>query len=873
MSEEKKEPITDKKVSRRSMLKWTGALAVTAAVGIGAGYEANQLLRPVTTVTEMQTVTQAEEIRSIVKTDGGAFFYYTRNGRIIRIEPFTYEDAKTWTLTVNGRTLSPPRKSLVRSNYLAYRRYIYSPLRIGYPMKRVSFTPGHGGENSGDRAKGEFVRIGWAEALDLVANEFKRIKEKYGNSAFCDWAPSHGEFGSLHYTREIQRFFNCLGGNTTKQSAGHSWVGWMYGAIYEWGFVWRGGCGDGDNLVWDALQNSKVVVYWGTDKLTTSFYEGYEPELPAGQWFKELGKVTVAISPNFHDTAACMADKWIAVYPGTDCALAAGIAYTWIKEGTYDKNYLDTHTIGFDEDHLPKGAPPNTSFESYILGLGDSVPKTPEWAEKICGVPARTIRALARVWGSNPTMLECYYSGINRTAYGNEWTRMMVTLQAMQGIGKPGVGLLSWYTIPGKESLPRDLSQIPPPFYSAGGMEAVSKAKPPNPIKQVINYTLFEQSIVSPPVTWKGGASLSDHFGRDAWTEYTYPMQGYSEVKAFHFQGGSTATIPPEAGRFIRVMLNPKIEFISSVNFRWDPATKYADIILPACTGYERNDLVANTGNDLIAIYSHGIPPLFESMNDLDIYSALAKKLGFADTFTEGNTEDDWLKKLYNTTTIPLAYDVFKEKGYYVFELPDNFQPATAFRWYHDQPQGSGLDTPSGKIEIFSQTIFGQYGANNPEIPPVPKYITQWEGRYDPLTNKYPLQLLTSHPKFRLHEQFGENSWLRELYKIKGKDGYEYEPVWISSTDANARGIKQGDIVRVFNDRGQILCGAKVTEKIKPGVVQVSYGSWSDLANPKDPSSLDKGGSANLLTSNRPMSTHALIVAFNALVQIEKWGT
>jgi anaerobic selenocysteine-containing dehydrogenase len=391
---------------------------------------------------------------------------------------------------------------------------------------------------------------------------------------------------------------------------------------------------------------------------------------------------------------------------------------------------------------------------------------------------------------------------------------------------------------------------------------------------------LFDKSILNPPVSWTGGNKLSAGVTAPNFLKYTYPMPGYSEIKTLYMQGGSIAAIPPEFGRFIKVFLSPKIEFIVSQNFRWDTATKYADIILPACTGFERNEIVSNPGNDLLAVYDKGIPPLMESKSDLDIYNLLAQRLGFAKDLNEGNTEEDWAKKMYAKTNIPITYDEFKKKGYYVFEIPDDYKPLTpqpGMGWYYSKPGSQitgpkdGLATPTGKIEIFSTILYAHYGVNDPEIPQVPKYIQAWEGRYDPIAAKYPLQMLTEHPKYRYHEQYNEVSWFRAFYKIRGPDGYEYEPIQINAVDANARGIKNNDIVRVFNDRGQILCAAKVTERVRPGVVTVWYASRADFQNPADPTSLDKGGSSNLLTSARPMSKHAMCVGFNAMVQVERW--
>jgi anaerobic selenocysteine-containing dehydrogenase len=306
---------------------------------------------------------------------------------------------------------------------------------------------------------------------------------------------------------------------------------------------------------------------------------------------------------------------------------------------------------------------------------------------------------------------------------------------------------------------------------------------------------------------------------------------------------------------------------------------RYVDVMLPACTGFERCDIQNWTGNNPMVVATGGIgtggiPPQFESKNDIAIYSDLAKKLGIEQEFNEGNTDEDWCKKTYASTNMPITYDELKTKGYYVWQQSKEYlaNPETAWRWYYDKPEGEGLVTPSGKIEIFSQVLFQHYGVDDPDMPAIPKYIESWEGRGSTLTPKYPLQLITPHPKYRFHNQYDEVSWMREIYKIVGPDGEEHEPMRIHPTDAQARGISDGDIVRVFNDRAQILCGAKVTEGEMPGTISISYGVSAKLKDYADRYSLDTAGQSNFLTKAQPGSKHAMVCSYNALVQVEKWG-
>ncbi len=265
------------------------------------------------------------------------------------------------------------------------------------------------------------------------------------------------------------------------------------------------------------------------------------------------------------------------------------------------------------------------------------------------------------------------------------------------------------------------------------------------------------------------------------------------------------------------------------------------------------------------------IESIGESKSDLEILTLVAKRLGINDKYNKGNTEDTWLRKIYATTSIPMTYEEFKEKGYYVWPTLDDYKPCKQIQPFYENPEKNPLQTPSGKIEIFSQVLFKKYGADDPEIPPVPHYIPEWEGRYThPQVDKYPLQLLAPHPKIRMHGKYNDVPWLQEIYKVRGPDGYEYEPVIMNTEDAQARGLKKGDIARVFNDRGQILCGVVTTQRLYRGVVRIAYGSWWDMLEMK-PGAIDRGGNANMLTPNKDMSKHHLGMAANScLLEIEK---
>jgi trimethylamine-N-oxide reductase (cytochrome c) len=894
------------------MLKTTAGLAVAGVIGIGLGYGASELLRPIApsgvvtqTMTETQTVattvtavTPVEEKRYTSCTTAGPLFAYVKDGRIVRVEPLWYTEEEgrqaglPWKIEAGGKTFSPPLKYPPGIWAAAARRWVYDPARGKYPLKRIDWNP-DGERHPENRGKSDYVRISWEEAYDLIAKEIKRVDAKYGPSAILTYHSPHPEWGSLHYFfSDHQRFWNLTGGHSELTQVPNSWEGWIMGASFVYGFFWSMGSPMEKDVLIDIMQNSTQIVLWATDPITVGLYAGNQAA-PYFTWFKELGKQIVAVNPNLSYTAF-WADKWIPVIPGTDTALAMAIAHVWITEGTYDKEYLDTHAIGFDEKTLPAEAPAKGSFKSYILGEQDGVPKTPKWAEKICGVKAREIKALAREWASKPTCLCALWSGACRTAYDYEWARMMVTLQAMQGFGKPGVNMWS-----GRPGAPLDPRQQGLPGYGDGGMNLVANESYDqfkNSIPQVITDGYIDKAILDPPVRWRG-ASWAVTGGLDnAFIPYEYPMPGMSEVKMIYQRGSSNLHQKADLTTWIKVYQSPKIEFVCVQAPCFESDCTYADIYLPVNTPFERNDITEPgkvgayaeplMGGARLAVYTQKcIESLWESKTDMQIYTDLAERLGVKDAYTEGNTEDDWLRKLYAVGKIPLSYEEFKKKGYYLFPFPSDYMQTVydpQLRWFYQKPAiespKEGLATPTGKLEIFSTKLFEKYGFEDLKagIAAIPKYRESWEGRNShPLVDKYPLQLLTPHPRFRQHGKYDQIPWMRELYKVKGPDGYEHEPIYMNPVDAKARGLKDGDIVRVFNGRGHILCGVSLTAKVVPGAVTASYGSWPDFVERGTYGSLDRAGNSNILTPLRPpegIQEHSVNQAWNSvLVQVERW--
>lgn len=835
----------------------------------GSFSSGNSLLRNISP-EEIKEIEKEKEL--VTCTFGGAINVHVKNGRVVQIDPLKIpEDVSHYRIEARGKVFEPPRRCLPDMQAHGYRRWVYDPSRIRYPLKRVGWEPGARGRYD-NRGLAEYVRISWDEAVTLVASEVKRIKETYGNSALTYMDTFHTTWGVIHgmgteYTI-IPRFLNILGGFTEYIVGTSSWVGWVSGASFMYGFWWANSTSEGTDTLADALQNSRMVVYWSHDPTKGNrMYHGHETEIWK-HWVREAGIKTVSVSPELHDTAVTHADRWLPVYPGSDAAMAAAMMYIWIKEGTYDKEYVKTHTVGFDK------------LRGYLLGEEDGIPKTPEWAANICGVEAETITGFAREWAAGPVTLHCQLGAACRGWFGHEWTRMMVALQTLQGLGKPGVNLVNWGFSSG--GAPFDKS-IHMPGYTTG-IKPVETKSYPNPIPQKMHALDVSDCILNPPVKWRGGTTGATYWDEEFFREYVYPMPGYSEVKMMFRLGGGQFGSYSNINWRASAYLSPKLETIVISALFMEPCMRYADILLPACTDFERNDIsmfgcgglyipYMGSANHQIAIYhKRCIEPLGKSMSDLEIYYSFARKLGIYEQLSEGNTEEDWIRKLFDASSLPkyISYEEFKQRGYYIFPFPENYKPAPALRWFYEE--GTGLATPSGKLEIYSKVLASFYGEKNPEIGPYPRYIEPQDGRNSPKAKKYPLVVFLPHPKFRFHTMMENVSWLRDLHKVKGADGREREPIWLNPGDAEARGIKHGDTVLVFNDKGKILAGAVVTERVKPGVVRIFYGAFWEPQDPRAPGSLDMSGSGNVLTTNEAASCHAHLHRIqHTMVEISLW--
>jgi len=829
-------------------------------------------------------------------TTEGPIHVYVRDGKVVRIRPLTADprEFRPWTIEAGGRHYTPPAKFHLAPFIHAERERLYSKDRILYPMKRKDFDP-KGKRNQEKRGTSGYERIGWDEALDIVSGEIKRITEQHGGAAITGITSSHHNWGIVGYKMgPFGRFMNMLE-YTPIMDNPDSWEGWHWGAPHTWGFFWRLGIPEQYDLLQDVLKNTEMIVFWSNDPDTTRSIYSAQDSVLWRQWLKEKGVEMVFLDPFFNYTAAHMDHaKWFPLRPDSGTAVAQAIAYVWITEDTYDKDYVAGRTVGFEE------------FKRQVLGKDDGLPKTPEWASEESGIPARRIRTLAREWASKRTMLSAGskggLAGASRQAYATEWARLMILLQAMQGLGKPGVSI--WSATMGA---PSNTSVFFPGYADLESRMAITRAadtKIENATSQRLYRTLLPDAILNPPVEWDGdsyaGQSIEQQF-----VHYVYPMQGYPEVKMFYRYGGSFIGTMVDTNKWVKMYQSPKLEFVVNQDCWWGGEAGFADIILPACTSLEREDIAESSvaggygmhGSSgvnfrVVVRMKKCVEPLGESKADYDIFTLLSERLGMRDVYTDGGKTDvDWARKYFELSDLPkhISWEDFDNKGYFIVNPEENYKPTPALRWF---AEGRACDTPdvnnkkrgtekahelgtySGKIEFLSQSLLKQW-PDDDERPPVPRHIPSWEGYRSELYKRYPLQLVSPHPRFSFHTHYDKHTkWLNEIpgHRIV-KNGYAWWIARVHPREAAARGIKNDDIIKLYNDRGAVLCIAVVTERVLPGIVH-SYGSSAsyDPLEPGKVNSIDRGGCVNLLTPSRMMSRHVPGMAPNScLIEIVKW--
>ncbi len=703
------------------------------------------------------------------------------------------------------------------------RRRVYNPDRLKFPMKRV-----------GARGEGKFIRISWEEAFETISGSLKDIIGKYGNEAvYLNYGT--GTLGGT-MTRSwppgstlIARLMNCCGGYLNHYGD-YSSAQIAAGLNYTYG-GWADGNSPSD------IENSKLVVFFGNNPGETRLSGGGVTYYLAQARDKSNARMII-IDPRYTDTAAGREDEWIPIRPGTDAALAAALAHVMITENLVDQPFLDKYCVGYDEKTLPAGAPANGHYKAYILGSGeDATAKTPEWASKITGITVDKIVKLAREIGQAKPAFIAQGWGPQRHANGELATRAIAMLAILTG--NVGINGGNSGACEGFYSLP---------FVRMPAFE--------NPVTTSIPFFLWTDAVKRGPEL----TALKDGIrGKD---KLSVPIKFI-----WNYAGNSLINQHSEINRTHDILQDDKqCEMIVVIDNHMTASARYADIILPDCTASEQMDfcLDASSGNMAYVIFADQvIKPRFECKNIYEMTSELAKRMGVEQKFTEGRTQEEWMRHLYQQSVqaIPALpdFDTFRQQG--IFKQRDPEQHHVAYKSFREDPLANPLETPSGKIEIYSAAladIAAKWQLEKEDIiDPLPVYAAGFENYDDPLASRYPLQLTGFHFKGRVHSTYGNVDVLKAACR---------QEMWINPMDAAQRGINNGDMIRIFNDRGEVQIAAKVTPRMMPGVVALGEGAWYT----PDSKRIDRAGSINVLTSQRPSPLAKGNPSHTNLVQVAK---
>lgn len=816
--------------NRRVVLKGAGAVAASALIPAVAPRQASAFAyEPYPTDDELTTV-----VTSCAHNCGSRHMLvaHKKGDVIVRLstDDGTYQGDAYGTDTEEV----PQVRACLRGR--SYRSRLYSPERLLYPMKRV-----------GRRGEGKFKRVSWDEALSDIAERMVHLKNTYGPTALLDQSYAGASYGVLHKSDQIEgllgRFLGMFGCRTNSWSV-PSYEGTVFSSRMTFGTI-----EDGNED--DAFAHCKLIIMWGWNPAYT-FHGGntfYYMRLA-----KQRGCKFVLVDPQYTDSGAAYDAWWLPIKPNTDAAMMAAMAYHIFDNNLQDQNFIDRFTLGMDQRTMPGWAQNKENFRDYILGSYDGQPKTPEWAEPICGVSAADIKKLAEMYATTkPAALKASW-GPGRNAFGEQYSRMAAALQAMTGnIGilggcAEGVGK-AWHA----EAVAYPYDQYANVWFAAIKSDRWAHA--------VLNYPNIKREEVGlwprtdnldgvipniRGIFWQGSDWLNQLTNINKEIEAIRKLDSYGEGESLLVCMDSTIT----------------------------PTGIWADYLLPIATHFERHDVALPWYKGHYYIHRpRVIKPLGESKSDFQVFTELAYRLGFGPAYNpkanrdyfhiDENVDEAYLREWWEQKVVPHQHaewdwDTFKKRGIYKFKLSE---PHVAFR--EQIRDGVPFNTPSGKIEILSTQLAGitdwtrtQYGY---EIPYIPKWIEPWESLNSPLVSDYPFHLISPHPRWRTHSIFNNIPWLRETFS---------QEVTVATRDAAKLGIKTGDTVEVWNDRGKVIVPVYVTERCMPGVAVLHEGAWMDL----DEQGVDRSGNPDFLTLDEPSPAGSF--AYNTvLVDIRKTDT
>lgn len=794
---------------------------------------------------------------------------YVKDGELVAVDngdPLNANDPHEDVGMTAAREGMLQRRPCVRGRL--WRKSIYDPKRALYPMKNI-----------GAKGDPEWERISWDEALDTIAGKVKEYVEKYGPYSIHGngYIFDVGFYGGFGYGS-----WGCC------SFAGHQIADNQVLGVndVEFGKSW----GSEPQLLLD----SKLIIGFGWNPGVTRPEYAYMMTLA-----KEQGTPIIIIDSRYTPSAYTYASQWIPIKSGTDLSFMMAMANVLFKENLLDDAYVEKFV---EQNGL-------ATWRDHVLGVDDGIDKTPEWAEEICAVPAETIREAARLYGKHHGYSDnksCYMItnwSLGRSQRGDALARVGMYLQALTG----NIGVSGGHFNGGGGG-------VPPYFPHPNAQYVLGKGMPTYMPPFLLNFrgwvdaVLLKDDLVS-------GKMTESEYRRRIGTAADSPLPDIHMV----FNQNGTDTGAHDSNKLFAAF--KKVDFVVAAVAHTDrPEAQYADLMLPMAdkvfedgNSFPDNygfvsptQLATGTFSNYMLMKQKVIDAPGEAKSLQWINTQIAKRLGVIDShnprFADVLDDDKAWDARYRQIQAE-AYEVWRpqyaawaeQEGIEPKEAPtfEEFLKAPIFRvplkkepFFPLREQiedGVPFNTPSGKIEFYSEFLadpdmpdkayvfpngvpsFNCYGGAKPAIiPPIATYMEPPDHPNSETAKKFPLRLITPHTFFRQHMMHDSNLWTKDEAR---------HALWINVVDANQRGIKDGDKVRIFNQKGEGLMPAYVTSRIAPGTICMEYGGWYMPGKEKTelmPDGIDERGSANIYTPSEcyPWPTGGLHCA--NLAQVER---
>lgn len=736
----------------------------------------------------------------------GAFTALVENGRIVGIEPHPGDPVPSHMLAAIPDLMDPK-------------------VRIDRPYVREGWLANREKSDRSKRGSDRMIPVSWDEALDLAAAEIDRVVKSHGNDSV--FAGSYGwtSAGRLHHAQSvIKRLMNCVGGYTghvDSYSVGA-------GAVIARHVLGPDGYAQ-PNRIETMAENTELLLVCGalsprTGQTETGGMARHSHTLHLRR-LKERGARIVLISPRRDDLPEEIGAEWWAIRPNTDTALLIGIAGEIVAAGREDREFLARSTSGSEQ------------FLAYLRGETDGQPKTAAWAASITGLDAAAIRALAAEMPAKRAFISISFS-LQRAVHGEQpwWAGLALACVAGQ-IGHAGGGVGYGFGSVGGEGL----------SYPLASIGSLPHGKKPN--TAFIPVARIADMLLNPgkPFTYEA-------------KQHTYP-----DIRLVYWAGGNPFHHHQDLTRLSGAWEKPETIIVQEIN--WTATAKRGDIVLPATTTLERNDISGGRRADALFAMKQVVAPFAEARSDFEIMCGLAKRLGVEQAYTEGRDEMGWIRHIYEQTRNGVVerggsmpdFETFWAEG--EATVPQKVHEPFLAAQRRD-PERHPLKTESGRIVLYSKTL---EACAYPDCPPHAMWMEPPEWLGADASKRHPFHLISAQPNGRLHSQL-DNGRVSQSEKHAGREAMMINPV-----DAARLGLKDGDTALLSNARGRSLAGVRITSDVRQGVAVLPTGAWYQPIWSAE-GILDIAGNPNALTLDVPASAFSGgCAAHTCLVSITRY--